>query len=129
VLVATSAPPNGRDWTPRLASQLDLPFVPNCLSLDLQDGGLLALRSIYEGRAYVHTRTALHNRTALATLVPGVRGMPMNKPEDQVSASQLEITRLVPELRRDYWERIRHITIQAPPLGRLSWMLPSIITK
>jgi len=76
VLVATSATPNGRDWTPRLAAYLRLPFVPNCLSLDLHDDGLFVLCSIYEGRAYVQTRTALHGRTALATLVPGVRGMP-----------------------------------------------------
>ncbi len=120
MLVATNATPNGRDWTPRLASQLHLPFVPNCLSLDLQDGGLLALRSIYEGRAYVHTRTTLHNRTAMATLVPGVRGTPINRPEDEVSASQLEITRLVAELRQDSgYERIRHITIQAPTAEKI----------
>jgi electron transfer flavoprotein alpha subunit len=115
VLVAMSATPDGRDWTPRLASQLHLPYVPNSLSLDLQDGGLLALRSIYEGRAYVQTRTALQNRTALATLVSGIRGMPIQKAEDQVSATHLEITRLVPELRQDTRdERIRHLTIQAP---------------
>jgi electron transfer flavoprotein alpha subunit len=115
VLVATSATPDGRDWMPRLAARLHLPFVPSCLSLDLQDGGLFALRSIYNGRAYVQTRTALDGRTALATLVPGVRGMPMNIPEDQVSTSLLEITRHVPEMRQGSgYERIRHITIQAP---------------
>jgi electron transfer flavoprotein alpha subunit len=115
VLMATSATPNGRDWTPRLASQLHLPFVPNCLSLDLHDDGLFALRSIYEGRAYVQTRTALHGRTALATLVPGVRGMPVNIQENQFSTLPLEITRLVPEVRREHGhERVRHIAVQAP---------------
>jgi electron transfer flavoprotein alpha subunit len=115
VLVVTSATPNGRDWTPRLASQLHLPFVPNCLSLDLHDDGLFVLRSMYEGRAYVQTRTALHGRTALATLVPGVRGMPANRPENQFSASSLEITRLMPEIRSGRGqERVRHIAVQAP---------------
>jgi electron transfer flavoprotein alpha subunit len=115
VLMATSATPNGRDWTPRLASQLHLPFVPNCLSLDLHDDGLFALRSIYEGRAYVQTRTALHRRTALATFVPGVRGTPVNIQEDQFPASSLEITRLMPEIRQGRGqERVRHLAVRAP---------------
>ena len=42
VLVATSATPNGRDWTPRLASQLHFPFVPNCLSLDVREEAIFA---------------------------------------------------------------------------------------
>ncbi len=115
VLVATSATPNGRDWTPRLASQLHLPFVPNCLSLDLHDDSFFVLRSMYGGRAFVQTRTALHGRTALATLVPGVRGMPVNIQEDQFSALPLEITRLMPEMRQGYeQERVRYIAVQAP---------------
>ena len=115
VLVVTSATPNGRDWTPRLASQLHLPFVPNCLSLDLHDDGLFVLRSMYEGRAYVQTRTALHGRTALATLVPGVRGMPANVQEAQFSASSLKITRLMPEIRSGRGqERVRHLAVQTP---------------
>src|SRR5438270_6575842 len=75
MLIMASATPNGRDCVPRLAASLQLPFVPNCLSIDLHNSGLLALRSIYEGRAYALTHTALHGQTALATLVPGVRGM------------------------------------------------------
>jgi electron transfer flavoprotein alpha subunit len=91
MLVVTNATPNGRDWMPRLASQLRLPFIPNCLSLAIRDDGLFALRSIYEGRAYVQTRTALHGRTALATLVPGVRGAPAKIQQDSSSTSALEI--------------------------------------
>ena len=112
VLVATSATPNGRDWTPRLASQLHLPFVPNCLSLDLHDDSIFVLRSMYEGRAYVQTRTALHGRTALATLVPGVRGTPVNR---QRSFATLRMTRLVSEIRQVHEQtRVRHIAVQAP---------------
>jgi electron transfer flavoprotein alpha subunit len=91
MLLVTSATPDGRDWMPRLAAQLHLPFVPNCLSLDIRDDGLFALRAIYEGRAYVQTRTALHGRTALATLVPGVRGTPANIQQDSSSTPALEI--------------------------------------
>jgi electron transfer flavoprotein alpha subunit len=112
VLVTTSATPNGRDWTPRLASQLHLPFVPNGLSLDLHDDSLFVLRSMYEGRAYVQTRTALHGRTALATLVPGVRGTPVNR---QRSFATLRMTRLIPEIRQEHGQtRVRHIAVQAP---------------
>ncbi|HEY6285514.1 MAG TPA: electron transfer flavoprotein subunit alpha/FixB family protein [Ktedonobacteraceae bacterium] len=112
VLVATSATPNGRDWTPRLAAQLHLPFVPNCLSLDVRDDGLFALRSIYEGRAYTQTRTALNGRTALATLVPGIRGIPVN---EQRSFASLRMTRLIPEIRQGSGqERVRHLAVQAP---------------
>jgi electron transfer flavoprotein alpha subunit len=115
MLVVTSATPDGRDWMPRLAAQLRLPFVPNCLGLDIRDDGLFALRSIYEGRAYVQTRTALHGHTALATLVPGVRGAPAKIQQDSASTSTLEITRFVPELQQhNGQERIRHIAIQTP---------------
>jgi len=115
MLVATSATPNGRDWTPRLAAQLRLPFVPNCLSLALHDDGIFASRSIYEGRAYVQTRTALHGRTALATLVPGVRGAPATMQENLSSTSSLEITRLVPKIRHARGqEHVRHIAVEAP---------------
>jgi electron transfer flavoprotein alpha subunit len=115
MLVATSMTPNGRDWTPRLAALLRLPLIPNCISLDVRDDGLFALRSIYDGRAYVQTRTALHGRTALATLVPGVRGMPAKIQQDLPSTSALVITRFIPELQtRPDRERIRHIAVQAP---------------
>ncbi len=115
MLLVTSATPNGRDWMPRLAAQLRLPFVPNCLGLDIRDDGLFALRSIYEGRAYVQIRTALHGRTALAALVPGVRGTPAIIQQDSASMSALEITSFLPELQqRNGQERIRQISIQAP---------------
>src|SRR5205085_9673818 len=67
VLVAASATANGRDWMPRLAARLHLPFVPGYLGLDLQDDGIFALRAVYEGRAYVQSRTELRGRTGLAT--------------------------------------------------------------
>jgi electron transfer flavoprotein alpha subunit len=115
MMIATSATPNGRDWISRLAAQLQLPFAPNCLSLDLHDDGLFALRSIYEGRAYIQTRTALHGRTALATLVSGVRGAPAKIQQKLSSTLPLEITRLIPKISQGHGqERIRHIAIQAP---------------
>lgn len=113
MLVMASATPNGRDCVPRLAASLHLPFVPNCLSIDLHNDGLLALRSIYEGRAYVLTRTALHGRTALATLVPGGRGMPTKTLANSSSTVPLNIIRLTPEIQPPQ-ERIRHIALQAP---------------
>ena len=115
LLVAASATANGRDWMPRLAARLRLPFVPGCLDLDLHDDGLFALRSIYEGRAYAHTRTTLHGRTALATLVPGVRGTPANTQASTNADTSLTITRLTPELPpHAEQERIHHLGIDAP---------------
>ena len=58
MLVMVSATPNGRDCVPRLAASLHLPFVPNCLSIDLHNDRLQAVRSIYEDRAYALTRTS-----------------------------------------------------------------------
>ena len=115
MLVMLSATPNGRDCVPRLAASLHLPFVPNCLSIDLHNDGLQAVRSIYEDRAYALTRTALHGRTALATLVPGLRGMPTKTPANSPSTSPLNITRLTPEIQPQHGqERIRRIALQAP---------------
>ena len=112
-LIATSATPNGRDWSARLAAHLHLPFVPACLGLELQHDTLLALRSIYEGRAYVQTSTALHGRTAIATLVPGVRGASAKQSGASASANNMVITQLEPDLPV-MQQRIRHIALQAP---------------
>ncbi len=111
LLVAASATANGRDWTPRLAARLGLPYVPGCLGLDLQDDSLFALRSVYEGRAYIHTRTTLDGRAALAALVPGVRGSPAGIQE----AASLTITRIRPEMTQRFGqERIRRLAVKAP---------------
>jgi electron transfer flavoprotein alpha subunit len=110
-LVATCATANGRDWAPRLAARLRLPFVPGCLGLDLVDDSIFALRAVYEGRAYIHTRTILHGQTALATLVPGVRGAP---PEKRQNASPT-VMHIVPEMLQSAGqERIRRLGIQEP---------------
>ncbi len=113
LLVATSATANGRDWLPRLAARLRLPCAPGCLGFDLQHDSLLALRAVYDGRAYIHTRTALHGRTALISFVAGVRGAPaLRKPEE---TSRLEIKRIVPELpARSGQERIQRLALGAP---------------
>lgn len=113
-LVVTGTTPNGRDWMPRLAAQLHLPFVPGCVSLDLQADTMLALRVLYEGRAYAQTRTALHENTALATLLLGGRGMPTVR-EGLPPTSPLETVRIIPEIKPTRTqEHIRRITIQAP---------------
>src|SRR5579884_3941561 len=96
LLIAASATANGRDWMPRLAARMRLPFVPGCLGLDLHNDSLFALRSIYGGRAYAQTRTILHGRPGLATLISGVRGTPTTLQESP--DTKLEITRLTPEI-------------------------------
>ncbi len=114
LLIAASATANGRDWMPRLAARLQLPFVPGCLGLDLHDDGLFALRSVYEGRAYIQTRTTLHGKTALTTIIPGVRGNPTGTANQQV-AQQLAITHLTPNLPSSQKQgEIQQIGIQAP---------------
>ena len=112
-LVLTSATPNGRDWTPRLAAQLRLPFVANCLSLDLQNDAIFALRAIYEGRAYVQTQTQVHERTALATLIPGVRGINVTRPTN--ASPTFAVTCYEPALAATQ-ERVRRIALEAPSL-------------
>lgn len=117
LLIAASATANGRDWTPRLAARLHLPYVPGCLGLDLHDDGLFALRSVYEGRAYIQTRTILHGKTALATMIPGVRGNPASpkNPTNRQLEQQLTVTHLTPDLpSQPATTHIRHIGIQAP---------------
>jgi electron transfer flavoprotein alpha subunit len=76
-LIIGGATAIGRDCMPRLAARMRLPYAPGCLSIDMQDDAMLALRPVYEGRAYVQTLTTLHGRTALATLLTGVRGNPV----------------------------------------------------
>ncbi len=111
LLVLTHATPNGRDYMPRLAAQLRLSFISGCLGLDIHEDAIFALRSIYEGRAYVQTHTALHGHTALATLIPGVRGVPAKQPNS--TSSPLKINRYTPE-RVQIQERIRRIALEAP---------------
>lgn len=117
LLIAASATANGRDWMPRLAARLQLPFVPGCLGLSLHDDGLFALRSVYEGRAYIQTRTALHGKTALATFIPGVRGNPTG-PTSQPLEQQLTVIHLTPDLplaqKQAEIGHIQQLGIQAP---------------
>ncbi len=111
-LVVASATADGRDCAPRLAARLHMPFVANCLGIDLHDDAVFALRAIYEGRAYMQTRTTLHGRTALATLLPGVRGAPTQR-LDLSAFPPLTILRLTPEIAKGP-ESIRRLSIDAP---------------
>ncbi|HZS79616.1 MAG TPA: electron transfer flavoprotein subunit alpha/FixB family protein [Ktedonobacteraceae bacterium] len=113
-LVATSATANGRDFMPRLAARLRLPFVPACLSIDLHDDALYTMRAIYDGRAYMHALTELHRRTALATLLPGVRGNPVLAPDNTTTLPELEITRFTAEISDMHEGRITRVALQAP---------------
>jgi electron transfer flavoprotein alpha subunit len=123
-LVIASATADGRDCMPRLAARLHLPFAANCLGLDVHDDTLFALRAVYDGRAYIQTRTALYGRTALATLLAGVRGAPAIHPTaggdlKDVAQAPLHhgptITRLVPEIgERPEWQGIRRLAVEAP---------------
>ncbi len=117
VLVATTATANGRDWMPRLAARLRLPFTPACLGLDLRDDSLFALRTVYEGRAYIQTRTALHGQCALVTLLPGVRGKPPTISPEQREQS-VTVQRIIPDIRQSPEEGyIRSLAIEAPSPG------------
>ncbi len=119
-LVAANASANGRDWMPRLASRLRLPYVPDCLSLVVQDDALFAIRSIYKGRAYVQTRTTLNDQSALVTLVPGVRGNPVPGQRSfgeltRGESHRVPITRVEPGIQlSSVQERVRHVTVQVP---------------
>jgi electron transfer flavoprotein alpha subunit len=113
-LVVISATADGRDCTPRLGARLHLPFAANCLGLDLYDDALFALRTVYEGRAYIQTRTELHGYPALATLLPGVRGAPTRLRNSASTLFSLEITRLTPEIaEKSEWQGIRRLAIEA----------------
>ena len=93
---------------------MHIPFVSGCLGLDLHDDGLFALRSVYEGRAYIQTRTTLHGKTALATFIPGVRGNPAGSATRQVEQPPT-ITHLIPDLpAQQETTRIQQLGIQAP---------------
>src|SRR5579871_5219498 len=117
MLVVTSATANGRDWMPRLATRLKLPFAPGCLDIDLRDDALFALRSIYEGRAFVQVRTLLHGRTALAALLSGVRGNPVQATSENGDHRQVSVTTLTPAIGETGEEhRIKRLSLQAPSL-------------
>lgn len=115
LLVATSATANGRDWMPRLAARLNLPFVPGCLDIDLRNDALFALRPVYEGRAFVQTRTLLKGRTALATLLPGARGNPVQAASKNGEHSQVSVTTLATDIGETGEERrMKRLSLQAP---------------
>ena len=39
-----------RDWAPRLSARLDVPFLSDCISVDLSDSGLIVNRPIYQAK-------------------------------------------------------------------------------
>ncbi len=115
MLVVTSATANGRDWMPRLAARQNLPFVSGCLDIDLRDDALFALRPVYEGRAFVQTRTLLQGRTALATLLPGARGNPVQAASKNSEHRQVSVTTSTPAIEETGEERrIKRLSLQAP---------------
>jgi electron transfer flavoprotein alpha subunit len=115
LLVAGSATANGRDCMARLAGRLRLPFAPGCLSIDIQDDALFTLRTMYDGRAYVQMRAQLQGRTALATLIPGVRGNPVSVRNAAIGKSVGEIMVVTPTIDDSIErEHIKLIALQAP---------------
>jgi len=115
LLVASSATANGRDCMARLAARLRLPYAPGCLSIDMRDDTLFTLRTMYDGRAYIQLRTPLKGRTALATLVPGIRGNPIGSKNTAIRSLNAAITTLAPSIDDSKErERTRHIATQAP---------------
>jgi electron transfer flavoprotein alpha subunit len=114
-LVATAATANGRDWMPRLAARLQLPYAPGCLNIEMQDDALYALRPIYEGRAYVQARTILHRQPALATLLMGVRGSIVEQASSLLEPQQPAITLFSPAIDdEEMIGRVQHIAIVPP---------------
>ncbi|GAC1565846.1 MAG: electron transfer flavoprotein subunit alpha/FixB family protein [Ktedonobacteraceae bacterium] len=115
LLVTCSATANGRDCMPRLAARLDLPFAPGCLSIDIHDDALFTLRTMYDRRAYIQTRAALSGRTALATLIPGVRGDPTINSPMAIGNHAATITTFTPIMDDIIsLERVKQIAVQAP---------------
>jgi electron transfer flavoprotein alpha subunit len=115
LLVTSSATANGRDCISRLATRLSLPFAPGCLSIDIHDDALFTLRTMYDSRAYLQMRTELQSRTALATLVPGIRGNPVGVRSKAIGSLAIRITTLTPAIDGSTErERIKHIALQAP---------------
>jgi electron transfer flavoprotein alpha subunit len=115
LLVVSGATANGRDWMPRLAARLRLPFAPGCLSIDVQDDALYALHPIYEGRAYAQTRASLKGHTALATLLMGTRGNPVAMEDSSESKQSLHISTFTPSIETmGMAEQVQQIVIQAP---------------
>src|SRR5579863_211006 len=115
LLVVSGATANGRDYMPRMAARLQLPFAPGCLSIDIQHDALFALRTMYDGRAYIQTRAALRGQSALATLIPGVRGNPVAPGNATMQGQQLSVTTLTPDIDdTQRFERIKQVAVQAP---------------
>ncbi|HEY6539732.1 MAG TPA: electron transfer flavoprotein subunit alpha/FixB family protein [Ktedonobacteraceae bacterium] len=115
LLVTCSATANGRDCMARLAARLRLPYAQGCLNIDIQDDALVTLRTMYDGRAYVQSSTALQGRTALATFIPGVRGNPVTHKNMAIRGSDGEITMVTPTINDSIErERIKLIAVQAP---------------
>jgi len=111
MLVVTGATPDGRDCFPRLAARLHVPYIANALGLTLQEDALVATRTLYDGRVYVQTQTRLHHRSALATLIPGVRGIASRTQQ----VIEPIVTRYTPELAEsDTMARVRRVAVQAP---------------
>ena len=115
LLVTSSATANGRDSMSRLAARLHLPFAPGCLSMYIEDDALLTLRTMYDGRAYIQTRAQLQGRTALATLIPGMRGNPVSNNNMAIGIPQTAITTFTPTIDdATARQRIKHVALQAP---------------
>lgn len=91
-----SATFQGKDLAPRLSARLDAPFFPDCLSLEIVEGGVLqGKRPLFAGKVLA-TVQAQGGKPAIATLRPKVT--PIDPPETGKTAEVVDKTSGVGEL-------------------------------
>jgi len=39
-----------RDWAPRLSARLDIPFISDCININKNDAGIIAVKQMYQGK-------------------------------------------------------------------------------
>jgi electron transfer flavoprotein alpha subunit len=82
-ILLTGASVQGKDLAPRLAARLGVGMAQDCMSFSVKDGGLLANRPIYAGKAYANVGFD-ESRPHMATARPNV--MKINEPDSSRNA-------------------------------------------
>lgn len=72
---------NGMDLAPSLSIRVGTPFIPDCISLDLKEDGLSAVRTVYSGKVHARVTAAASENGYIATVRPGAYPAAENPPE------------------------------------------------
>ena len=99
-LILFSNTPSGWDLAPRVAAELDAGFISDCFSIEVEDGQIIYLRRVFNGK--LEARATISSDNAVVTVQPGA--IPAFEGTTDGSVSKLAVSLSADDLRARFVE-------------------------